>query len=95
MRGRKGDREEDGVAREVFAELVPSFLTQLLRRGDLWWSGNSKITDPRPRAPDFCHSKERVPLFLPTPRRFRAIAHVAFFPFRIMLDLIGTKKGTV
>jgi len=35
MRGKKGGGEEDGVAREVFAELVPSFLTQLLRRSDL------------------------------------------------------------
>lgn len=85
MEGRE-EREEDGVAREVFAELVPSFLTQLLRRGDLWWSGNSKITDPRPRAPDFCYSKERVFLFRPTPHRFRTNAHVAFFLYYARSD---------
>lgn len=61
----------DGVAREVFAELVPSFLTQLLRRGDLWWLGSSEITDLRPRAPDFCHSKVFL-LYRLVLRRIRA-----------------------
>lgn len=47
---------EQGVG--VFAELVPSFLTQLLRHCDLWWLGNDKITDLRPRAPDFCQTRD-------------------------------------
>lgn len=65
MRGGEGD----GVAREVFAELVPSFLTQLLRRGDLWWFGGAaksrtRVLVPRIFSAGSSHFIRRVLLYI-------------------------------
>lgn len=63
-------REGEGV----FAELVPSFLTQLPRHGDLWWLGkrrNHRSCVPVPRI--FCQSKD-------FPTLFRVSIDSAYFP---------------
>ena len=68
---KKGERIGVGLARGggaeaergtgVFAELVPSFLTQLPRHGDLWWLGNGEITGAASPCPGFLANRNTFP----------------------------------
>lgn len=71
----------------MFAELVPSFLTQLLRHGDLWWLGDTKITTPRPRAPDF-----RMEFFHLVLRFYRFSMSAMWDLVQIEIIFLGVRK---
>lgn len=68
----------------MFAELVPSFLTQLPRHGDLWWLGNDEITGAASPCPGFSANRKTFPPC----SAFQSIQHISDGKSSIGIEII-------
>lgn len=85
---REMERKREWEGEGVFAELVPSFLTQLPRHGDLWWLGNDEITGAASPCPGFSANRKTFPPC----SAFQSIQHISDGKSSIGIEIIFSSR---